>query len=81
MVQLDDPMPTARTSPSASTCPENFALTNPLSAFALAAFELLDPDSSTYTLDVVSILNPPSTIRVRYCSPNARRLAMWRSPG
>ncbi|MFT4088202.1 MAG: DUF3516 domain-containing protein [Gordonia sp. (in: high G+C Gram-positive bacteria)] len=36
--------------------PENFALTNPLSAFAVAAFELLDRESSTFSLDVVSIL-------------------------
>ncbi|MFT3715032.1 MAG: DUF3516 domain-containing protein [Gordonia sp. (in: high G+C Gram-positive bacteria)] len=36
--------------------PENFALTNPLSAFAVAAFDLLDPASSTFTLDVVSVL-------------------------
>ncbi|KJR02749.1 MULTISPECIES: DEAD/DEAH box helicase [Gordonia] len=36
--------------------PENFALTNPLSAFAVAAFELLDTDSDTYALDVISIL-------------------------
>ncbi|MGB3302035.1 DEAD/DEAH box helicase [Gordonia sp. (in: high G+C Gram-positive bacteria)] len=36
--------------------PENFALTNPLSAFAVAAFELLDTASDTYALDVISIL-------------------------
>ncbi|UQE77048.1 DUF3516 domain-containing protein [Gordonia sp. PP30] len=36
--------------------PENFALTNPLSAFAVAAFELLDSESATFALDVVSIL-------------------------
>ena len=36
--------------------PENFALTNPLSAFAVAAFELLDRDSGSFALDVVSIV-------------------------
>ena len=36
--------------------PENFALTNPLSAYALAAFDILDPDSATHALDVISIL-------------------------
>ncbi len=36
--------------------PANFALTNPLSAFALAAFDLLDEKSSDYVLDVVSII-------------------------
>lgn len=34
----------------------NFALNQPLSPFALAAFELLDPESSTYALDMMSIL-------------------------
>jgi len=36
--------------------PANFALTNPLSAFALAAFDLLDEQSPDYVLDVVSII-------------------------
>lgn len=34
----------------------NFALNQPLSPFALAVFELLDPDSPTYALDMVSVL-------------------------
>ncbi|SDN59271.1 Superfamily II RNA helicase [Cryobacterium flavum] len=34
----------------------NFALNQPLSPFALAAFELLDPESPTYSLDMISIL-------------------------
>ena len=34
----------------------NFALNQPLSPFALAVFELLDPESPTYPLDMVSIL-------------------------
>jgi hypothetical protein len=34
----------------------NFALNQPLSPFALAAFELLDPDEPTYALDMLSIL-------------------------
>lgn len=34
----------------------NFALNQPLSPFALAAFELLDPASSSYALDIVSVL-------------------------
>ena len=33
-----------------------FALNQPLSAFALAAIELLDPESPTYALDVVSVI-------------------------
>jgi superfamily II RNA helicase len=34
----------------------NFALNQPLSPFALAVFELLDPESPTYALDMVSVL-------------------------
>jgi len=34
----------------------NFALNQPLSPFALAVFELLDPESPTYALDMISIL-------------------------
>ena len=56
VVQLDEPDADGKNVALSVDVPENFALTNPLSAFALAAFELLDPDSSTYTLDVVSIL-------------------------
>ncbi|QGH68967.1 RNA helicase [Pseudactinotalea sp. HY158] len=36
--------------------PEDFALNAPLSPFALAALELLDPDDEDYALDVVSVL-------------------------
>ncbi|GAA2086519.1 DEAD/DEAH box helicase [Pseudolysinimonas kribbensis] len=36
--------------------PEDFALNQPLSPFALAAFELLDPASSEYPLDMISVL-------------------------
>jgi superfamily II RNA helicase len=34
----------------------NFALNQPLSPFALAAFELVDPEASTYALDMLSVL-------------------------
>ncbi|MCB0916611.1 MAG: DUF3516 domain-containing protein [Actinobacteria bacterium] len=34
----------------------DFALNQPLSTFALAALELLDPESQTYALDVLSII-------------------------
>lgn len=36
--------------------PDSFALNQTLSPFALAAVELLDPDSDTYALDVVSVV-------------------------
>jgi superfamily II DNA/RNA helicase len=36
--------------------PEDFALNQPLAHFALEALEVLDPDSETHTLDVVSVV-------------------------
>ncbi len=36
--------------------PDNFALDQPLSPFLLAALELLDPESPTYALDVISMV-------------------------
>lgn len=36
--------------------PDDFALNSPLSPFALAALELLDPESPEYALDVVSVV-------------------------
>lgn len=56
VVQLDAPDEDGRNVRLSVDMPENFALTNPLSSFAVAAFEILDPDSATYPLDVVSIL-------------------------
>src|SRR3954471_15306427 len=35
---------------------DDFALNQPLASFALAAFDLLDPESETYALDVVSVV-------------------------
>ncbi|MGC4932720.1 DEAD/DEAH box helicase [Gordonia sp. DT30] len=56
VVQLAEPDNDGRHVALSVDMPENFALTNPLSSFALAAFELLDPSSDTYAFDVVSIL-------------------------
>jgi len=36
--------------------PPDFALNQPLSTYALATFEVLDPESPTYALDVVSVV-------------------------
>ena len=41
---------------AATDLPDDFALNQPLSPFALAALELLDPDSPTFALDVVSVI-------------------------
>jgi superfamily II RNA helicase len=54
--RLESPDPYGRTIRLTVDLPPNFALNQPLSTFALAAIELLDPDSDTFALDVVSIL-------------------------
>ncbi len=39
-----------------STLQDDFALNQPLASFALEAFELLDPESENYALDVLSVV-------------------------
>ncbi|MBM7367698.1 superfamily II RNA helicase [Gordonia hydrophobica] len=56
VTKLDTPAADGKHVELSIDLPENFALTNPLSAFAVAAFDLLDTESSTYALDVISIL-------------------------
>ena len=56
VTRLDTPAPDGKRVEISVDLPENFALTNPLSSFAVAAFELLDPESDTFAVDVVSIL-------------------------
>ncbi len=53
--RLDAPDEDGRTVRLTADLPVNFALNQPLSTFALAALELLDPRSETYALDVVSV--------------------------
>ncbi|MFI5779703.1 DEAD/DEAH box helicase [Nocardia sp. NPDC051570] len=54
--QLDEPDEFGRRARLTVDLQRDFALDQPLSPFALAAFELLDSDAVTYTLDVVSII-------------------------
>ncbi len=54
--RLPEPEPDGRTVRLTVDLPRDFALNQPLSTFALAAIELLDPDSATFTLDVVSVI-------------------------
>ncbi|MFZ5870400.1 MAG: DEAD/DEAH box helicase [Actinomycetota bacterium] len=54
--QLDEPDDQGRRVRLTVDLPENFALNQPLSTFALAAMELLDPESDSFALDVVSVI-------------------------
>ena len=54
--RLDEPEPDGRRYRLTVDLPPNFALYQPLSTFALAAVEVLDPESDTFALDVVSVI-------------------------
>src|SRR3954469_21260573 len=45
-----------RTLMLAEALQDDFALNQPLASFALAAFDLIDPESETFSLDVVSVV-------------------------
>ncbi|MFJ2627303.1 DEAD/DEAH box helicase [Streptomyces sp. NPDC087532] len=54
--QLDEPDAEGRIVRLTVDLQQDFALNQPLSTFALAAFDLLDPDSPSYALDMVSVV-------------------------
>ena len=54
--RLDEPLPDGRRYRLTVDLPRDFALNQPLSTFALAAIEALDPASETFALDVVSVI-------------------------
>ncbi|OBF90452.1 DEAD/DEAH box helicase [Mycobacterium sp. 852002-51152_SCH6134967] len=54
--RLDKPGPDGRRYRLTVDLPPNFALYQPLSTFALAAVDVLDPDADTFALDVVSVI-------------------------
>lgn len=56
VVRLPEPTPGGRRHALAVDLQHDFALNQPLSAFALAAIEELDAESATYALDVVSVI-------------------------
>ncbi|GAA1472026.1 DUF3516 domain-containing protein [Corynebacterium felinum] len=68
VVRLDEPDPTGRRYSLAVELQRDFALNQPLAPFAMAALELLDKDSPTYALDVVStyeaILEDPRALLI-----------------
>ena len=65
--EYEDPRtPTGKNARLTEDMPVNFALNQPLSPFALAALDLLDPESDTYTMDIIStfeaVLDDPRQI-------------------
>ncbi|MED5815843.1 DUF3516 domain-containing protein [Mycolicibacterium sp. 050232] len=54
--RLDEPEPDGRRYRLTVDLPPDFALNQPLSTFALAAVDVLDPEAEGYALDVVSVI-------------------------
>ncbi len=66
--------------------PEDFALDQPLSPFLLAALELLDPESETYDLDLISMVeatldDPRQILRVQEKRERDRAMAEMKADG
>lgn len=64
----------------------NFALNQPLSPFALAAIELLDPESAHYALDVVSVIeatleDPRAIVRAQEQAARTEAIAAMKAEG
>lgn len=66
--------------------PEGFALNQPLSPFAIAAMELLDPDSDSFTLDVISLVeatldNPGAILRAQEHKARGEAIGQMKADG
>lgn len=66
--------------------PEDFALDQPLSPFLLAALELADPESESYALDVISMVeatleDPFQILRAQERSERDRAMAQMKADG
>ena len=66
--------------------PEDFALDQPLSPFLLAALELLDPESDTYTFDLISMVeatleDPKQVLRAQERAARSRAMVEMKADG
>ena len=66
--------------------PDDFALDQPLSPFLLAALELLDPESETYALDVISMVeatleDPRQVLRAQERAVKDKAMADMKADG
>lgn len=66
--------------------PDDFALDQPLSPFLLAALELLDPESETYALDVISMVeatldDPKQVLRAQERAARDKAMADMKADG
>jgi uncharacterized protein DUF3516 len=59
---------------------DDFALNQPLASFALGAFDLIDPESESYALDVLSVFESILDDPFPILRPRPTRSARRRSP-
>ena len=83
---IDPPDAAGRTLALTVELPRDFALNQPLSAFALAAFELLDTASPDYALDVLSVLestldNPRQVLAAQRNAARGEAVAEMKAAG
>jgi superfamily II RNA helicase len=84
--RLDEPDADGRRYRLTVDLPPDFALNQPLSTFALAAIEVLDPASETYALDVVSIIeatleNPRQILAAQLNKARGEAVAAMKAEG
>ena len=84
--RLDVPDATGRTVRLTADLPLNFALNQPLSTFALAALDLLDRESDSYALDVVSVFeatldDPRQILRAQQYKARGEAVAAMKADG
>ena len=84
--RLDVPDEAGRTVRLTADLPVNFALNQPLSTFALAALDLLDPEAETYALDVVSVFestleNPRQVLSAQQHAARGEAVAAMKADG
>jgi hypothetical protein len=84
--RLDEPDELGRRVRLTTDLPLNFALNQPLSTFALAALDLLDSESETYALDVVSVLestleDPRQVLRAQEHAARGEAVAAMKADG
>ncbi|PRY63680.1 helicase-like protein [Knoellia remsis] len=84
--RLPEAGPGGRTVDLTIDLPADFALNQPLAHFALAALDLLDPESPTHALDVVSVveavLDPPRPVlRAQERAARGERIAELKAEG
>jgi len=84
--ELDAPDEDGRTVRLTVELPPDFALNQPLSAFALSCLELLDPESETYALDVISVIeatldNPRQVLAAQQHAARGEAVARMKAEG